>query len=229
MTRHRDALDDPATAEAVHTLWDYHRLDDGTDTITDVGIGLGSHDLSVATTTAELYHRGRFPLIVFTGANAPTTVDRFPRGEAVHYRDHALALGVPDNVVLVEPTATNTGENITRTRDLLAAGGHSPHAVTLITRPYQQRRARATCRQLWADVEVVTAASPLSLHEYVESIGDPHRVITMLVGDTHRIQVYADRGYAAPEPIPTTVQAAFDHLVQQGYTDRLVPNGSSRV
>jgi hypothetical protein len=58
--RTSSALDDPEIAHAVETLWNYHRLDTGTDTRTDVGIGLGSHDLSVATTTAELYHRGLF-------------------------------------------------------------------------------------------------------------------------------------------------------------------------
>jgi hypothetical protein len=46
----------------------------------DVRIGLGGHDLGVATFTAELFHQGMFPRIVFTGANAPTTVERFPRG-----------------------------------------------------------------------------------------------------------------------------------------------------
>jgi hypothetical protein len=37
----------------------------------DVAIGLGSHDLGVAT--AELYHSGLFPTLVFTGGNSPTT------------------------------------------------------------------------------------------------------------------------------------------------------------
>ncbi len=93
---------------AVQTLWDYHDLHH-TLTPTDVGIGLGSHDLGVATCAAQLYLAGTFPLLVFTGANAPTTIERFPRGEAVHYREHALSLGVPDEAILVEPEARNTG------------------------------------------------------------------------------------------------------------------------
>jgi hypothetical protein len=70
---------------------------------TDVGIGLGSHDLGVATYAAELYQQGMFPLIVFTGANAPTTVQRFPRGEVVHYAEHAEQLGVPTGAIIVDP------------------------------------------------------------------------------------------------------------------------------
>ena len=61
---------------------------------------------------AELYHQGMAPVIVFTGDTSPTARARMPRGEAVHYRERALQLGVPDSAVLLEPRATNTGDNI---------------------------------------------------------------------------------------------------------------------
>jgi hypothetical protein len=35
------------------------------------GIGLGSHDLGVATFAADLYHAGLFPVLVFSGGNSP--------------------------------------------------------------------------------------------------------------------------------------------------------------
>jgi uncharacterized SAM-binding protein YcdF (DUF218 family) len=222
MSRHRAPLDDPDIARAAETLWVYHRLDDAWDVTADVGIGLGGHDLSVVDTAVLLYRCARFPLIVFTGANVPTTIDRFPRGEAVHFRERALELGVPAASVLSEPTATNTGENVTRTRALLADAGVVPATVTLISRPYQQRRARATCRALWPEVDVVTAGAQMGIRDYIETIGDEHRVITMLVGDTQRIEVYADRWFAAPEPVPDDVRAAFELLVRRGYTGRLV-------
>ena len=88
-----------------------------------VGIGLGSHDLGVADVTAALLHQGIFPLIVFTSANAPTSRKRFPGGEAVHYRQRAIELGVPPEAILVEPSATNTRENfeLSRKLDVLCA------------------------------------------------------------------------------------------------------------
>jgi len=67
------------------------------------GIGLGSHDLGVAAFAADLYHVGLFPVLVFTGANSPTTAARFPRGEAVHYAEHVIALGVPADAIIIEP------------------------------------------------------------------------------------------------------------------------------
>jgi hypothetical protein len=69
----------------VETLWAYHDMHHELRR-TDVGIGLGSHDPGVAMIAVELFDQGLFPRIVFTGANSPTTIDRLPRGEAVHYR-----------------------------------------------------------------------------------------------------------------------------------------------
>lgn len=123
----------------VELLWDYHDMHHNLHPC-DVGIGLGSHDPGVSIYIAELFHRAMFPLVVFTGANASTTVDQFPRGEAVHYRDHAIELGVPPEVIRVEPAATNTGQNIEFTRRMLAAEGVDVSSVLLISRPYQQTR-----------------------------------------------------------------------------------------
>ncbi|MFE5502459.1 YdcF family protein [Amycolatopsis japonica] len=206
----------------VQALWDYHDMRHELRPA-DVGIGLGSHDLGVATCAAELFHAGTFPLVVFTGANAPTTVERFPRGEAVHYREHALDLGVPDDAILVETEARNTGDNITLTRALLESRGIEVGSVVLISRPYQQRRAYATCRKLWPGVDVICASRPLPLDDYVASIGDVNRVITMLVGDTQRITVYAERGFAVAQDIPDSVAEAYDRLVQAGFRERLLP------
>lgn len=205
----------------VETLWAYHDMAHEPRRC-DVGIGLGSHDLGVATHTAELYNRGMFPRIVFTGANAPTTIERFPRGEAVHYREHAIALGVPPEVITIESEATNTSQNLTNSREVLAEAGLQPASIMLISRPYQQRRAYATCRKVWPEVDVVCSSRPMPLDEYIASIGDVDRVINMLVGDTQRITEYARRGFAVEQDVPDEVDAAYQRLVAAGYTSRLI-------
>ena len=205
----------------VETLWDYHDMRHELHPC-DVGIGLGSHDLGVAVVAVDLFDRGMFPRIVFTGANAPTTIDRFPRGEAVHYREYALEHGVPAEVVLIETQARNTAENLTLARSLLAEHGVEPCSVLLMSRPYQQRRAFATCRKVWPEVEVLCASRPLSLDDYVASIGDVKRVVDMLVGDTQRIEEYARRGFAIAQEVPADVRVAYQRLVQAGFTSRLV-------
>ncbi|MFE0590528.1 YdcF family protein [Micromonospora echinospora] len=205
----------------VETLWRYHDLGHELRPC-DVGIGLGSHDLGVAVVATRLFHEGLFPWVVFTGANAPTTVERFPRGEAVHYGEYAVEHGVPAESVLVEPRATNTAQNLDYSRRLLEDHAIPVRSVLIVSRPYQQRRAFATCRLVWPEVEVVCASNPLGLDEYVRSIGDVRRVVDMLVGDTQRIEVYAERGFAVPQEVPDEVRLAFGRLVAAGYTSRLI-------
>lgn len=213
-------LNDQIRAD-VATLWDFNQMHHQLRPV-DLGIGLGSHDLGVATYAAELYHRHMFPTIVFSGANAPTTVERFPRGEAVHYREHALELGVPDSAILVEPRATHTGENLDFTRDLVEGQDLDVRSVMLISRPYQQRRAYAMCRLHWPDVDVICASQDVSLDDYIAGIGDVDRVVNMLVGDTQRVWVYPQRGWAIEQTIPGSVHSAYDRLVAAGFTNRIL-------
>ncbi|NIH78426.1 YdcF family protein [Amycolatopsis viridis] len=188
----------------------------------DVAIDLGSHDGTVPVYAAELYHRGLFPWLVFTGANAPTTVDRFPRGEAIHYREIALEHGVPDSAILVEPKARHTGENTDLTRELLAAKGIQVQSALIVCRPYQQRRAYATAARRWPGVTFLCSAIWQEFGDYLQTTGDPDRVVTMLVGDTQRPTIYADTGDAIPQEIPQEVAHAYERLVSKGYTQRLI-------
>jgi uncharacterized SAM-binding protein YcdF (DUF218 family) len=208
-----------AELAAAEVLWRYHRLDHE-PRITDVAIGLGGHDAGVARCAAGLYRRGLVPLVVFTGETAPTTRDLFPRGEAVHFRELAIAAGVPDHAVLVEPHARNTAENLTLTRELLVGRGIRPAGVTLVSRPYQQRRAYATARRQWPEVDVVCTAEDVDLHGYLDRHG-ADRVLTMLVGDTRRIELYAARGHAVEQEVPDDVRQACAELIEAGYTGRL--------
>ncbi|MFI6216618.1 YdcF family protein [Nocardia brasiliensis] len=204
----------------VETLWDYNQMHHEIRPV-DVGIGLGGHDIGVADYIAELYHQDMFPLIVFTGANAPGTTELFPRGEAVHFRDRAIELGVPNDVILLEPHATNTGENIEFTRALLEE--HGPvRSVLLASRPYQQRRSYAICRKRWPTVDVICGSRSLPLDDYIANIGDADRVINMLVGDTQRIWVYSARGWAIAQEVPIEVREAYAQLVSAGYASRLL-------
>ncbi|MFJ3405436.1 YdcF family protein [Promicromonospora sp. NPDC090134] len=211
----------PTVTQDAQVLWEFHQMPDE-ELPTDVAIGLGGHDISVAEHAADLYRRGRFPLVVFSGANAPTTVEKFPRGEAVHFAERAEQLGVPREAMVLETKATNTSENFTFTRDQLVSQGIDPRSATIISRPYQQRRAWATVQKVWPGLEVVCSARWQALEDYIASIGDEQRVLNMLVGDTQRLWVYADAGFAVPVEVPDDVRAAYERLVAAGYTSRLV-------
>lgn len=207
-----------------HLLWDFllmrHRPKP-----CSAAIVLGSHDLGVATRAAELYLAGMVPVLVFSGSNSRTTAARFPRGEAAHYREHALALGVPDAAILVEPRATNTGENITYARAVLADAGLRPESVLLVSKPYAERRSYATARRLWPETEIVCASQEISLDDYVKGIGDTHLVVDMLVGDLQRIAEYPRLGFTVEQPIPRRVHAAYAALRDAGFVGRLISLG----
>ncbi|MFI0503567.1 YdcF family protein [Streptomyces albogriseolus] len=207
-------------------VWDYHQMGH-TPQPCSVAIGLGSHDLGVADTAVDLYKRGLAPLLVFTGATSPTTRERMPRGEAVHYRERALELGVPSEAILVEPHARNTGENIRFSRKLLEESGVEVSSVLLISKPYEERRAYATARKLWPGVEVVSASTPMTFAEYVDSIGDARLVIDMLVGALQRLMIYPDQGFMIRQPVPDDVAEAYERLCQAGYTSRLTTAATS--
>jgi uncharacterized SAM-binding protein YcdF (DUF218 family) len=193
-----------------------------------VAIGLGSHDLGVADTTADLYHRGMMPLIVFTGATSRTTRDRMPRGEAEHYRERAMKLGVPAKAILVEPQARNTGENIRFSRALLEEHQVTVSSVLLVSKPYEERRAYATARKLWPEVEWVSASTPMTLADYVDSIGDARLVIDMLAGAQQRLMIYPQQGFMIEQRVPEDVAAAYERLRDAGFTSRLVADAAER-
>ncbi|QDY78235.1 YdcF family protein [Streptomyces qinzhouensis] len=202
-------------------IWDYHQMGHEPEPV-EVAIGLGSHDPGVADTAARLYHQGLMKTLVFSGGNSPTTKGRFPRGEAVHYREHALTLGVPDDAILVEPHATNTGANIALSRELLAREGIRPSSVLLITKPYMERRAYATTRRVWPEVDVRCASEDLAFADYLTAIGDQKLVVDMLVGDLQRIIEYPKLGYAIEQDVPKDVRTAYTGLVEAGFTSRLM-------
>ncbi|MDX2970755.1 YdcF family protein [Kribbella solani] len=202
-------------------IWKYHQMGHELKPV-DAAIGLGSHDLGVADYAAELYRREYFPVLVFSGGNSPTTKDRFPRGEAVHYKEHAVSLGVPADAILIDAAAANTGQNISLSRDLLGNSGFVPDRVMLISKPYMERRAYATCRKLWPEVQVVCASEPLKFDDYISGIGDAKLVLDMLVGDLQRVIEYPKQGFAVAQEVPAEVLAALARLIAAGFTSRLL-------
>ncbi|MFF9016655.1 YdcF family protein [Streptomyces sp. NPDC014870] len=220
MTDNQPAITEEQISNA-KLVWDFHQMHHDVRPV-DAAIGLGSHDLGVAAFSAELYRAGLFPTLVFTGGNSPTTAKVFPRGEAVHFREHALALGVPDSAILVEPNAGNTGQNITLSREVLASAGITPKSVLLVSKPYMERRSFATARKLWPEAEVTCASESMEFDDYLKSIGDERLVIDMLVGDLQRVIEYPKLGFAIEQHVPEDVHAAYASLIRAGFTSRLI-------
>eukprot|EP00746_Dinoflagellata_sp_MGD_P013581 gnl/MRDRNA2_/MRDRNA2_129401_c0_seq1.p1 gnl/MRDRNA2_/MRDRNA2_129401_c0~~gnl/MRDRNA2_/MRDRNA2_129401_c0_seq1.p1 ORF type:complete len:234 (-),score=45.04 gnl/MRDRNA2_/MRDRNA2_129401_c0_seq1:30-731(-) len=225
-------------AAAAEKLWDYHHMG---HELPDKGqceaiLCFCSSDITVAHRAAELYLEGYAPWLLFsggfgTGPHSGANLLGWTRPEAEVLADEAVHLGVPRDKILLEPCATNTGENVTLSRKSLADKGiTNPKSLILVQKPFMERRTYATFKKVWAgeDSPQVFVTSPLiSWEEYPNTCGiDRDTILYIMVGDLQRIRLYSapPMDFQIPQEIPEDVWEAFELLVSAGYTKNLVPS-----
>ncbi|HXY38993.1 MAG TPA: YdcF family protein [Vicinamibacteria bacterium] len=207
--------------EAARRVWDYHHVGHALAPA-DCIVVLGSHDLRVADRGAELLLAGWARHLVFTGGLGSLTRGLWDRPEAEVFADRAAERGVPRDRMLLEPRATNTGENVAFTRELLRARGLPVKKAIAVQKPYMERRTLATFRQLWPELELIVTSPQLDFDAYASDSLSRDDVIHIMVGDLQRLTVYAEKGWSAPQEIPPEVEEAYRRLVKAGYTRRLI-------
>lgn len=178
---------------------------------------LGSHDTRVAAYAARLWHEGWAPRVALSGGHGKIT-STWSETEAEVFARVALEHGVPRDALLLEETATNTGENITASRRLLTDRGIAVLRAILVTKPYMTRRGLATARRQWPEVEWLAAAPDLAY----ESYDDERQLIELLVGDLQRMVVYAERGFQVPMPMDEAAWAAHEELAGLGFDRHVI-------
>ncbi|KAJ6782464.1 hypothetical protein PWT90_04827 [Aphanocladium album] len=203
-------------------VYDYHHMGMALSPA-DVIFCLGSLDTRVAVRAAQLYLDGLAPRLVFSGNSGKLTRDVFDRPEADIFADIARSMGVPDNKILVEPAATNTGENVRFTHALLEEKGLRPQSLILVQKPYMERRTFATFKKQWPDETAsITVTSPqMSFAEYPDGGNPRDLVINVMVGDLMRIEKYPALGFQIAQEIPGVVMEAAQRLIAAGYNKHL--------
>lgn len=207
--------------ELSQILWDYHRLNQAVEK-SECIFTLCSHDLRVAVRSAELFLSGWAPLLIFSGDVGALTANLYDRPEAERFAEIALEMGVPKERILIENRATNTGENVSLTRDLLAAHGMDPASLILVQKPFMERRTYATFEKVWSGKRVCVTSPQIDFTEYPTAEFPLDRIIEIMVGDLHRIIEYPALGYQIPQLIPDDVLEAFHQLVTYGYDGHLI-------
>ena len=133
---------------------------------------------------------------------------------------------MPSERILVENRSTNTGENIAFSRALLAARGLDPARFIVVQKPYMERRSFATFRKVWPEKQVAVTSPRVSFDEYLARYSNAaltaDDVVSIMVGDLHRVKVYPDRGFQIAQEIPSAVWSAFEALVAAGYDRHLI-------
>ncbi len=206
-------------------IWDYHQLNHVLSKAHAILV-LCSYDKAVAERGAQLWLDGWAPLLIFSGGLGSITSRLWREPEADQFAQIAVGMGVPKDRILTENRSTNTGENILFTRQLLAERHIDIGKFLLVQKPYMERRSYATFRKLWPDKELVVTSPRVSFDEYLTKYSNSALstadVISIMVGDLQRIQVYPDKGYQIPQDIPDPVWDAFEELVRAGYDKHLI-------
>lgn len=206
------------------TLWRYHQLNHELAKA-DAILVLCSHDRAVAERGAQLFLDGWAPLLIFSGGLGAITRRLWSEPEADQFAAVAIAMGVPGDRILVENRSTNTGENVAFTRRLLAERGLDPGSFIVVQKPYMERRSYATFRKIWPEKAVIVTSPRVGFDEYLARYSNEtlsgDDVISIMVGDLQRIQLYAGMGFQVPQEIPPKVWEAYRELVALGYDTHL--------
>jgi uncharacterized SAM-binding protein YcdF (DUF218 family) len=216
---------DQRTHALAQTLWNYHLMKHQIAEA-DAILVLCSHDERVAERAAQLFHEGWAPLVIFSGGQGAITRSLWDEPEAERFARIAAGLGVPRESILIEAHSTNTGENIAFTKRLLVERGLDLQKFIVVQKPYMERRAFATFRQLWPEKELIVTSPQVSFDEYVAHYTNGSLsavdVVGIMVGDLQRIKIYPARGWQIAQDIPDDVWSAFEELVRAGYTKYLI-------
>ncbi len=184
-------------------------------------VGLGVSDGRVAEHTAQLFLDGLGDMIVFTGGFGKITNHNQALTEAERFRDIALSKGVPNDKILLEKQAANSGQNIVLVQELLNGRRMNPTSVTFISKPYMERRIWATCKKQWSnkDTKIAVTSPNITYEDHFNEEIPKDMFINLMVGDLQRIKEYPKQGFQIPQEIPDTVWNAYEELIKLGYTD----------
>lgn len=203
---------------AIDTLWDYMRVGD-TPTPSDCIFVLCSNDTRVAEYAAQLFKQGIAPYIVFSGGVGRFTEGQFSRSEAETFAAIALDCGVPDSAIVLETQASNTGENVRFTYDLLKSRGDIPQRLTLVQKPFMEKRTYATFKQQWPDKDAQITVTSQWQHwvDYYNEELPLEMVLSALIADFERIKEYPRLGFQIALPVSEDVESAYQQLKSIGF------------
>ncbi|XP_069506823.1 uncharacterized protein SCO4629-like [Ambystoma mexicanum] len=202
-------------------LWNYlhlgHQLSQS-----DVIICLGCHDVRVAEKAAALYLEGWAPWILFTGHHVNHTEGVWDQTEAEVFARIAIKMGVPEDRILLEKKASNTGENIRFSWQVLNERNIPANRVILVQQPFMERRVLATFLRQWPgdkeNTQALVTSPTLGIEEYHnETAGGLAKLIGYMLATVERIRDYPSKGFQVEQHISPEALEAYSELQTIGY------------
>jgi len=217
----------PSLLSSARTVWDYMLMHQPLRHHEAIFI-LGSRDDRVANYGAKLFLEGYGDWLIISGGVAhgadllrPAWGDQ---PEAEHFAEIAQYLGVPGDKIIIENRATNTGENIRFTYQLLQARRLVFESILLVQKPYMERRTIATFAKQWPNStsKFAVTSPPIPFDDYFNDGNPREEIWNIMVGDLQRIKEYPGLGFQTRQAIPEDVWRAYKTLVAAGYTKHLI-------
>jgi uncharacterized SAM-binding protein YcdF (DUF218 family) len=202
------------------TIACYLRRDDPPEKA-DCILGLGCSDKRIAHRCADLFFEGWAARIVFAGAKGNQT-KHWDKTEAETFKKIAVERGVPKDTIYTETQSRNTGENFSFTGRLLAERGLDLQKFIVVHKPYMTRRAFATGKVHWPAKDLVMTSPQIRFEEYPTPGVSMEKVINIMVGYLQRIIIYPQKGYQIRQAVWPDVMAAYERLIELGYTENLI-------
>jgi uncharacterized SAM-binding protein YcdF (DUF218 family) len=204
-------------------IWDYMVLNQKLEKA-DAILALGSFDLRVADKSAELYKENYAPYIICSGGIAHTddiNATGWDKSEAETYKERLLELGIPEEKIIIENEAKNSGENAILTKKLIQEQNLNFKKLILVQKPWMERRMYAVFKKQWPELEFTITSPLLSYEEYMNN---PRKdiLINLMVGDFQRMKEYPKLGFQIEQEIPDVVWQAGQKLISLGYNKYLV-------
>ena len=209
----------------IRILWNFLVYEDKLSKA-DVIIGFGSNDTSIAERASKLFNDGMAPYLLFSGGLGKGTEGVWNRTEAETFRDIAINCGINKEKILIENKSSNTGENILFSKKLLEKEGIYVNTAIIVHQPNMGRRIFAAIKKQWPEIKPLIAPANCTLEQYIDELicsgVDEEELISNIVGDFQRIDVFAQMGFQIPQCIPDEAVEAFNELCKLGYTKYIV-------
>jgi len=210
-------------------IWDYMNVNNPDPPISDIILCLGSIDTLPAEKSAELYLKGKAPLIVFSGKSGRNSKYlKSNKSEAQILANVAIKKGVPQEAILIEEKSTNTGQNFRYSKNLLAMKGIKVKRLIVSHMPSSLKRDYLIFKKQWREPqpEIFMVSPDIPLEKYYERGFSGKftlkEVIKDMLGDFQRIKVGFDKGHSAYEEIPEKIKNIYYKLVEKNYTKQLI-------
>lgn len=201
--------------QAIDTLWDYMQLHHQVQK-SDCIVVFCSNDTRVAQVATTLYQQGVANKILFSGGFGRFTQGEFEHTEAETFALIARSLGVPQEAIFIENKASNSGENVLLSAQLLAEVLPEADTFTLVQKPFMERRALATFEAQWPrDYQSLQVTSQAGTFiDYLDNdVFTSDFVINALLEDFERIKAYPALGFLTEQGIPENVSIAYQTIL----------------